>query len=362
MFFSIATQPDYRFFNRCEHLGLWINFDDGWHVKPGSIIKGPASNHCRLVLTPTGVDIVHSEPRSFPLWFEHGFITNLYAEAGKSAWASDRLHMDPDGRIVWTPIALDLDVPQQMLTVDQAKQHIIELLDLSIKELDQPVKMFCTGGLDTFLIYSLLKYHDQPTDLIQHEHFDDNKFVRLNQPALEHHWSYRRGQLHHWNQPVCLASGGCGDEYFLRGPAVIAMLTAWHDIDFAQRLEQTQYHFHHFQKYQELWQTTWAQRHQLQDQYRSAQQLHAHVLNTLANDHQHWHLGLTTTWTPLKNIEIARTLLQVPMHDLMPQFTDGALTKDIICHYCPEVLQFVSRFKNHNAGENLQAFWQWHHA
>lgn len=296
------------------------------------------------------------------MWFEHGFITNLYPDSGKQAWASDGLHMDIDGRIVWTPIDLDLTVPADTLTLSQAQARIIDMLDATVTKLEQPVRLFCSGGLDTALIYSLLRYHRCDIDLVADEHFETNKFVDMNQLALEHYWSYRRGQLHHWNQPTWLATGGCGDEYLLRGPAVIALLTAWHDIDFAARLAQDQYHYYHFAKYQSLWQDTWHQRHQLREQYPDTKFLHAHVLNTLLNDHQHWHLGNTVTWTPLKNIELARTLLQVDIDKLIPQFLNGDFTRSLIAQYCAPVLEFVSSHKNHQAGQHRQAFWNWHHA
>lgn len=362
MFFSIGQSPDHRFANRQEHHGLWINFDDGWHVGPTQIHKGYISNSCTLDLSDSGVTVNHSHVRSFPLWFEHGFITNLFPNRGKSAWASDHLHMDLDGRIVWTPIELDLVVPEPALTVEQAQAHIVDRLDAAVKEIQQPVTLFCSGGLDTFLIYSLLRYHDQPMNLIRHEHNDTSWFSESNRDALDHCWGYRQGQLHHWNQPTWLASGGCGDEYFLRGPAVIAQLTAWHDIDFAQLIRPGHYHYSHFQKYQDLWQQTWTQRQQLRQHYPDLARLYAHLLNTLANDHQHWHLGHTITWTPLKNIEIARTLLQVPVDQLMSQFAHGDITRRIINHYCPEVLNFVSRHKNHQADQYVDDFWQWHHA
>lgn len=365
MFFSVSTEPDRRFLNRIQHLDLWINFDAGWTLKSSSLRKGYQSNHCCIDLLDNGITVNHSHPRSFPMWFEHGFITNLYPDSGKQAWVRDSLHMMPDGRIVWTPLALDLLVPDDTITMTQALSRTIDLLDQSVQELNgQSLKLFCTGGLDTFLLYALLTHHKIKFDLLDHEQFESNRFVDLNRQALEHHWSYNRQQLHHWNNPTWLATGGCGDEYFLRGPAVIAMLAAWHDIDFALLLEQnpTCYHYHHFKRYQDLWHATWQQRELLREQYPTRAELMNHVMDNLANDHQHWHLEQTMTWTPFKNIEIARTLLQCDITDLIPQFLNGDLTRQIIARYCPEVLQFVSTYKNHNNLERIQEFIQWHQA
>lgn len=213
------------------------------------------------------------------------------------------------------------------------------------------MKLYCTGGLDTALIRALLTAHGKNFEQISHEHFEVTPFVRHNQPALEHYWSYSSQQLHHWNSPTWLATGGCGDEYFLRGPAVIAMLTAWHDIDFGELLEANPdcYHYHHFQRYRLLWQDNWQHRHELQKKYATREQVNLHVMDHLANDHQHWHLEQTITWTPLKNIEIARILLQLSIEDLIPQFLSGQITRDVIAHYNSNVLNTVSSYKNYQA-------------
>jgi hypothetical protein len=81
--------------------------------------------------------------------------------------------------------------------------------------------------------------------------------------------------------------------------------------------------------------------------------LNKQILNILINDHQHWHLGNTLTWTPFKDIEIAKILLQCPIEDLLPQFLDARLTKDLIIDYNPDIIDYLSKYKNHNNKENL---------
>jgi hypothetical protein len=362
MFFSVGLEQDRRFPNSYQFDTLWVNLDSGWQQHNNQFYKGYADNHCEIVIQDTGITVKHSSPRSFPMWFQHGAITNLYPGEWQRAWISDGLQIQPSGEIVWTPVSLDLTVPADVLSVDRAVQQIQTLLNYSVTELPHAVRLFCSGGLDTFLLYSMLTYHGCEFDLLQDEHFESDQFIDLNREALETYWSYNRLQLHHWNQPVWLATGGHGDEYFLRGPAVIALLTAWHDIDFGAVLAQntTAYHYHHFNKYSELWATSWQQRDNLRQQYPTRDVLNQQIMDILGNDHQHWHLGQTITWTPLKNIEIARILLQCDIADLVPQFLDGSITRKIIQHYCPDVLNFVSAYKNHNYKEKLNDFFHWH--
>ena len=88
--------------------------------------------------------------------------------------------------------------------------------------------------------------------------------------------------------------------------------------------------------------------------------LNNQVLNILANDYQHWHLGNTLTWTPYKDIEIVKILLQCPINQLIPQLLDGRLSKDLIMDYNPAIIDYLSQYKNHNARENLPKLHEYH--
>ena len=51
------------------------------------------------------------------------------------------------------------------------------------------------------------------------------------------------------------------------------------------------------------------------------------LCNILVNDWQHWHLGNTLTWTPLRDIEIIKLFLRLPVDDALGQI----LNSDISC-------------------------------
>jgi hypothetical protein len=272
--------------------------------------------------------------------------------------------MDILGIVTASKNKQNLTVSDQQLTVDQAVTQLIQQLNTATEDLheyqNKNLKLFCSGGLDTFLLYSMLTAHKIPFDLIEQEHYACDEFTSTNKDTLKSFWSYR--QIHHWLEPTWLATGSHGDEYFLRGPTVIAMLTSWHDINIAQLLEQniTAYHYQYFKKYPELWDTAWKNRHSLREQYSTKKQLNQHIIDNLINDHQHWHLGNTITWTPFKNIQLVKILLQCDIVDLIPQFLDGQIIKTIINKYSPNVSNFVSKYKNHNNQEHLPKFFAWH--
>jgi hypothetical protein len=366
MFFSVSTNPDHQFSNRRQCGNLWVNYDSGWQQKGNTFYKGYADNYCRIIVD-NGVVFEHSQPRSFPLWYQHGIITNLPATGEwQQAWVDDQIVMNSYGVISATKNKQNLIVSDHTLTIDQAILQLMQQLNNATEDLfthqNKNLKLFCSGGLDTSLLYSMLTAYGLEFELVKQEHYEHDAFTMSNSVALESFWAYK--QIHHWLTPAWLATGSHGDEYFLRGPAVIAMLTSWHDINIAQLLEQniTAYHYRHFKKYTELWSTSWENRHKLREQYHTRQQLNQHIINNLINDHQHWHLGNTITWTPFKNIQLAKILLQCDIVDLIPQFLDGQVTKTIINKYSPTVSDFVSKYKNHNSQEHLSKFFAWHNA
>lgn len=373
MFFSIGTSTDHRFPNNHQFENIWVNTDNGWHrtqnISELKLYKGYEENYCCITVNSQGAYLEHSVPRSFPLWSSPGLISNLSCH-GDQVWADGTVGMDLQGNISFSHINLDLSVPPATLTLAQAQEHIIQQLNNSAKILigNPNIKLFCSGGLDTFLNYALLTYHGIDFELVHGEHYELDEFARQNQSALKSHWAYQ--QLHHWLDPVCLATGSCGDEYFLRGPATVSILTTWHNINFDEIISNNvnTYHYHYFKKHAKLWQDSWNTREQLQQSLPTQHDLNQKIIDILCNDHQHWHLGNTMTWTPFRNIAIAKTLLQCSIDELMPQFLDGQLTKSIITHYLPDITKFVSKYKNFDCKSqtfkniDLTNFYAWHKA
>jgi len=358
MFFSVGTSIDHRFPNNYQINNLWINCDNGWTRIDTTFYKGYDNNYCKIIVDTSTATINHSNPRSFPIWYQEGMVTNIDSTL-TPVWTDDIVTISRSGKISITKNKLPIVVPRNKLTIFQAQEQIRQRLDKQITQVPNDIKLFCSGGLDTLLLYAMLaKRH--PFELIIDEHYEQDEFTKNNQTQLNKFWGYK--QIHHWIKSTWLATGSHGDEYFLRGPAVIAMLTAWHDINFGELLANNPncYHYYHFNKYSELWTNSWNNRKQLQKEYPSIELLNRQIMNILVNDHQHWHLGNTLTWTPFKDIEIARILLQCPINELIPQFLDGRLSKDLIIDYNPDIIDYLSQYKNHNPKENIPKLAEYH--
>lgn len=385
VFFSITREPDSRFPNQYQLNHAWFNCDAGWQCHDQNVFyKGYADtadmltmvsdfdlagnysgNFAVIKFTDEKIILRHNRNRSFELWHNDSCVTNLPGIPNvKNVWASHEIHVMADWTQTLNRIQTDNKVIAGSLTWDQARNQILDMLDQTVVDFfaNNPayLRLYYSGGVDTLLLYSLLMHHGQPFDLITYTHYEQDEFVSVNQENLNFFWNYK--QIHHWRESAWLATGSHGDEYLLRGPEVIAMLTSWHDIDFADVMADCGDHYHarYFAKHQSLWREHWDNRHRFQDQFPTLEQLHAHVIDFLLNDYQYLHLGNTLTWTPLRNINLVRILLQVDIHELMPQFTNAELTKQLIARTDPTLLQALSRYKNWNSTENVIKLEKYH--
>jgi hypothetical protein len=64
------------------------------------------------------------------------------------------------------------------------------------------------------------------------------------------------------------------------------------------------------------------------------------------NDFQHWHLGNTLTWTPLRDPEIFKTVLSLDQESTLQQVMDGAITKALIKRNDPQLINALGKQKN----------------
>lgn len=361
MFFSISKQPDHRF--PCQtDMGSWIvNHDNGWIQTAGSLRKGyfyqtiSHGNFCEIKTSGDRIVIGHDHERSYPLWWnqETLTLTNCF-ETGQKLWTDDRVQLTDDGIVIEkTDIIGPID--ESPLTSDQA----VALLDKrfadkfrALKTEPLPLKIFVTGGIDTACLYSYLLVGQIKFDLITYEYFDYDHFTNNFASTLrETHWAYK--QMHHWNNPCILLTGACGDEYMFRGPAIIAKWAAWHQIDIISLIEKHGgYHSAYFLKVKnrKIFQTELDQQDALRHCYPTKTALMRHLIDINLNDHQHWHLGHTLTWTPFMDIELFKIMMRLDQDSLINQWTNAEINRKLISRDC---LQFISTYKNHHPRHKL---------
>jgi len=357
MFFSLSKSLDKRFQNHKRINQWWFAYDNGWTINDESCFKGyyyPEINHGNfLQIKSLGDTIVleHDVDRSFPLWWcpEQQVLTNLIGK-GKKIWADQGIELNDETIVEKHKDVIGL-IESTERSIDSVTDFIVDNLISKSRSLairDSAKKLFVSGGIDTLTLYALLKNQEIPFELIDYEHFEYDWFTNQNISDIKRdHWAYR--QLNHWKSPTCLISGACGDEFMFRGPATIAIWAAWHDTNLIEMLEKSRgYHVHYFllEKNQKIFKAAFEQRRQIKERFPTKPDLIRHIIDMNANDHQHWHLGNTLTWTPFKDLSLTKLMLSLDFDSLIEQIADAKVSKTILERLDPTCLRFLSDDKN----------------
>lgn len=373
MFFSIGRQPDTRFPNHTAINKWTVSHDNGWYQTQWGISKGyrcdnsPNDNNVAIIgdSTNNSVTIKHEAMRGFPLWRDAGGlgVTSLYSPDHdlERIWSDELVTLqgisvaldkyDHIGDISW--------VKPGTVTAQEAVETINQQLYRSFIDFatnHKQLLLFPTGGIDTMLLKSILASSSLFYTEIDYEHFEYDEFTNTNLETIQNtHWGYK--QIHHWRERRNLITGGCGDEFLLRGPDMVGLYCAWHDIDIVDLVKQntTGYHHQYYLKDKNV-KTFWRyydERSSWKSRLTTYQDLVYYILNSNSNDHQHWHLGNTITFTPFKNHELTKTLLCLDPEVLTQQFLTAQINKDIIARNRPELLTQLSEYKNFDTRSNL---------
>jgi hypothetical protein len=86
-------------------------------------------------------------------------------------------------------------------------------------------------------------------------------------------------------------------------------------------------------------------------------QLLHHLCNINVNDPQHWHIGNTFMFTPLRDIEIYKKIAMLPAEQGLLQILHAQINKDIIARNDAELLNYVSAYKNFESRKRLIPFY-----
>ena len=97
----------------------------------------------------------------------------------------------------------------------------------------------------------------------------------------------------------------------------------------------------------------WNTRENLKTIYKTKHELNRQILNMLSNDHQHWHLGNTQTWTPFRDLRIPAMLLQLPQDILLTQILHTQIENKLIEIFDQNLLNYISDRKNKNTFRKL---------
>lgn len=345
---------------------IHVDTDDGWYLYKNEsklfIYKGYTDqgrldqqlltidnsvlgNFCVIVIDQEQktIKLITDRYRSFPIYFENQqSITNL-TQLTATAWTDSMVESNFDLNIVEHKVDVIGSINSSELSYESALEQVDNILFEKTKQFvannDRPLKVFLSGGVDTLLVYSYLVRTGANFELIECNHTDHDYFYRENSHLIKNFWGY--GQIHHWHQPCVLASGAPGDEFMLRSPTTANLFLLRHGTSVPQLLKQHSdcLHYSYFsqEKHTQLFK---------QQQLATQDVSDWALCNVLINDWQHWHLGNTLTWTPLRDLEIIKILLKMPLQHAINQILNSEFSKCLIERNVPGATRFISDQKN----------------
>jgi len=374
MFFKIAPQNlDQFMFNYRLNDTHWLNCDAGWtsvETKYGTAyIKGYCHEHAFdtafaeelfedteprytgnfvavLARLSGTVDITNDVTRSTPVWRTDTAVGNIDMPDAVNVWATNTATITTEVvEHAWNNITPN-DLTSR--TFDAAVDQIDEILTAKfawLKDTAKNVKIFYTGGIDTLLCVSYLRRLGIQHELVTAEHYDYDKFACNFDQAIKTNWAYR--QMHHWREPTYFVTGACGDEFFLRGPATANLMLMHLGINMERLLQPEHYHYHYFRETEKL-DIYNAQRvnPEIQKILPNKKEVQDYIMGMCINDHQHWHLGNTVTFTPFKDIRILATVLEMEKNDIAECIADAKLQRTLIARNNPALLSCLDQYKN----------------
>lgn len=383
MFFKITTQSIDKFpvswkLNDTH----WLNCDLGWTAVETKYGTAYVKGYCRerafdaafaeelfedmeprytgnflaiLSRSSGTIDITNDITRSTPLWRNSVSVGNIDMFDATNVWATNTVTITAanTSEHTWPNIT-----PNDLTTCtfDAAVDRIDSILTEKftwLKDTAKNIKIFYTGGIDTLLCISYLRKLGIEYELVTAEHYDYDKFTCNFDKEIKSNWGYR--QMHHWREPSYFVTGSCGDEFFLRGPAT-ANLMLWHlGVNIVQALKPEHYHYHYFRETEKL-DIYNAQRSnpELKAIISNKKDVQDYVMGMCINDHQHWHLGNTLTFTPFKDIRILATMLEMEKNDVVESVIDAKLQKALIQRNDPALLSCLDQYKNQGRQGMLQ--------
>ena len=367
MFFHISQQSQENYPCQWQLGSFAISTDDGWSqlaIGPVQILYkgytdlGPldsllgqvmfqsipylTGNFCALVVVNDTLTIQTDRYRGFPIYIDEHSVNNLIA-TDRTAWTDSLITVHAD--LVVTEHKFDVigEINTSELNFQQALDQVHDILTRKTQQFLShnilPLKVFLSGGVDTMLLYSYLRAANAEFELLDYTHLEHDHFWRTNSHLIEKHWAYR--QTHHWKQPCILASGTPGDEFMLRNPVTgnFYLQNLGTTLNESILPEHTQHDYVKLEKNQK----------QLTKQSvlcGTREELHYKLCDIMINDWQHWHLGNTLHWTPLRDINILKIIMQLPLQHAIDQITDSKFSQALIERNISGGSGFISDQKN----------------
>lgn len=374
MFFRLSHTLDHKF--PCQYqLGkLNLSTDSGWHQYRHNheilVYKGYADrlnlddnvvsitqdyqhtgSYCifRYDTLSGYVSVFTNKWRGFPMWWEPVIgLTNLIP-ASHQIWTDSEIHISQDlclnetkndviGHIDTTPV----DLPD---AVSWIHNYIHAKIGEFVKHNRAPIRVFCSGGVDSMMVYSYLRCHTTDLEMVFEDCIQWDYFWCQNSQAIKSKfWAYQ--QIHHWLDSCVLSSGAWGDEFMLRSPFTADLWLRRRGSSIPIQMQRYPDGLHHSYFSQPNHMKLFQEHDQLSEILDlSLEDFYRYICNIVVNDYQHWHLGRTLTFTPLRDLEIFKIMLRLDLQSGISQIMNSDISRQLISLNDSALLNYLSPTK-----------------
>jgi hypothetical protein len=310
-------------------------------------------NFCVLALCNDTLTIQTDIYRSFPIYVDQLSAVNNLIPTTHTAWTDSLVTVHADLAVTESKFDVIGSIPSVPSTVSQIDQLLALKFQQFAQHNTKPIRVFLSGGIDTLLVYSYIRRFNIPHELIWNLHCDLDRFYLANHDDIQRHWGYT--QIHHWQDACVLASGAPGDEFMLRSPTTANMYLLHNGTTIPAELNNNANVLHREYFLRSKHVDLFGQQIKDYTPKNSTVETYWNLCNTVINDWQHWHLGNTLTWTPLRDLELFKLFLQLPYDLAHGQIMDSAVSQQLIENNVPGLTTVISDQKNsNNCMKNLQ--------
>jgi len=248
----------------------------------------------------------------------------------------------PEKYFDFTPMTED----ESLSSIDKVIRNNFENMLAKNKD---PIIIMITGGVDTVLAFSYLKQYTNNYKILTYEHIDFTEFICKNWAMFKKRNS-AEGLLHFHGRNLIL-SGGWGDERLIRDPRMSNLNLKLHGSSVLAEIEN---HVGEYQ-YQIAQMPGYKAGYLEQDSKPSLNQIETYTeMYNISIHVRNWgHIEENIYFSPLKDLQLTNYTLRLPYEVQKKQFFDGYLAKRLIERNDPDLLNYVSKYKNFNCFENV---------
>ena len=345
MYFELAQKSNIDFPKHFEISNFVLSTDLGWSQikgKYGNIVyKGYAyqdlpkflstldpenfetmhGSYAAIVQKGNKVYILTDDTREFPIYFDRKklLVTNLTKQV-ETAWPDTSLHIDCDRKEIGSHYkAIDF-VPGEQVDMHSAT--------------------------DSTLMIALLKNNNANFEVIDYEYKKWTYFRWKNGEKIKKENGPWTRYGHTWGDtPVTLAHGWMGDQYFFRDYLPLAVLCKSKNIDLKQEFKRFEgsYCYEHLCEDMEQRESTWQE---ITKEIVDQKSAYKKIFEIIRGSFLWWTFEQTTYWSPYKDLEILKHVLNLSIEDLLQNAFHGTIQTKMLEIVDPNLLDCITEKKN----------------